>query len=55
MFGSFDEYTQYLKDAAKASKFDLGVEVDNLDTILTLSTCSSGNSRLLLQAVRVNE
>lgn len=53
MFGSFDEYTRYLKAAADASEFDLGVEVGENDTILTLSTCESGNSRLLVQAVRV--
>lgn len=53
MFESFDEYSQYLDSAAKASEFDLGVAVSSSDTILTLSTCGSGNSRLLVQAVRV--
>jgi hypothetical protein len=53
MFESFDEYTRYIGEAAEASEFDLGVDVDSNDTILTLSTCGSGNSRLLVQAVRV--
>lgn len=53
MFESFDEYTRYLENAVKASEFDLGVVVGDNDTILTLSTCGSGNSRLIVQAVRV--
>ncbi len=53
IFESFDEYTKYIENAAGASEFDLGVDVDSNDTILTLSTCGSGNSRLLVQAVRV--
>lgn len=53
MFGSFSEYAQYLKSSAEASEFDMGAKVGENDTILTLSTCDSGNSRLLVQAVRV--
>lgn len=53
MFGSFEEYEEYINTITQASEFDLGVKATGSDTILTLSTCDGGKTRLLVHAVRV--
>ncbi len=46
------EFTQYVADSKKNSRYDTGVPVSDQDRIVTLSTCtaSGDNWRLLLQA-----
>ncbi|MBR2578172.1 MAG: class B sortase [Erysipelotrichaceae bacterium] len=45
---NFDEgyFSEYIRNAAKASFYDTGVKVDFTDSILTLQTCVEGNTDL---------
>ena len=49
------EYTNWLKELKKNSMYDTGVSVSEYDTIVTLSTCVSGedSKRLVVQAKRI--
>jgi sortase B len=53
-FKNEDEYSRYLKQIKKQSKYDTGVEVTQGDQILTLVTCTYENNdaRVIVHAVR---
>ena len=56
VFKSEKEYNKFLKTLKKRSYFDYGVNIENTDQILTLSTCSNqGKKRVVLHAIKVVE
>ena len=53
-FSSDDDYYVFLKTIADRSLYDYNYEPSISDHILTLSTCSSNNKRLVVHAYRIN-
>ena len=54
-FQSNDEYLEFLNTLKKRSNYDYGVNLDENDSILTLSTCYSNNNyRIVLHAKKVD-
>lgn len=49
-FNSDDEYEVWLSTMIRRSKYNFNVNVDVNDKILTLSTCYSNNTRMVMQA-----
>ena len=49
-----NEFTDFIKTIKSRSKFDFGVDVNENDNILTLSTCANNNKyRVVLHAVKL--
>lgn len=52
---SSKQYSKFLNTMKKRSIYDFGVDVENADTILTLSTCSNNNNyRVVLHAIKTD-
>lgn len=55
-FQSNEEYLNFLNTIKARSIFDFGIDLDENDKIITLSTCSDyGKKRVVLHAVRVKD
>lgn len=53
---SFDNYAEFLKKIKGRSEKDFNVDVDEQDSILTLSTCDNNNNyRIVLHAKKIND
>ena len=53
-FSSEEEYLNFLKEIKSRSIYDYGIELNQNDTILTLSTCTAGGSkRVVLHAKKI--
>lgn len=50
-----DEYIKFLNKVKSRSNHDYNVELDKDDQILTLSTCSGNNKRIVVHAKKVSE
>ena len=52
-FNDNEEFGRYINNMKYRSSYDYGVEVNENDSILTLSTCSSPNMRFVVQAKKI--
>ena len=50
---SSSQFEKFIKTMKSRSAYDFGTEVSGNDNILTLSTCSTENRRVVMQAKRV--
>ena len=54
-FYNDEQFMNYINTSKSKSIYDFKVDVKFTDKILTLSTCSGNNRRLVVQAVLINE
>lgn len=54
-FTSDDEYIKFLNQIKNRSNYDYNIKLDKDDKILTLSTCSNSNYRVVLHAKLIGE
>lgn len=54
-FATDDDYNEYIKKMTERSIYDFGLNVTANDKMLTLSTCTGDNERLVIHAVLLKE
>lgn len=54
-FAPNEVFRKFVEDMKRRSYYDTGVDVSELDKVLTLSTCSSKGNRFVVNAKRIEQ
>lgn len=53
-FANDEDFSHFLSNLASRSRFDFSVSLDSTDQILTLSTCSNNDNKIVLHAKKIS-